>query len=81
MKVLKQILFAVAITICFTLTASAQKQDDKKPPEKKNPPEIEVVPKDRPKDRPKEEDKPKNDKKKPQTAYLKISNEDNIRVV
>ena len=78
MKVLKQILFAVAITICFSLTASAQKQDpDKKPPEKKNRPEIDVVPKED-KNKPKDEKKDDNNnrdngKRKPQFAYSDTS--------
>jgi hypothetical protein len=76
MKVLKQILFAIAVTICFSLTASAQKGDDKKPKDPK-PPVIIVVPKGN--ERPKENDKPKGDeKKKPQSAYLKTTNEDEI---
>lgn len=69
MKVLKQILFAAAVVVCFSITASAQKgQDDKKP---KNPetPKIKVVPKEG--EKPKGNERPKgDDRKKPQSAYL-----------
>jgi hypothetical protein len=75
MKVLKQILFAIAVTICFSITASAQKQDDKKPKDPK-PPVIIVAPKN---EKPKENDKPKGgEKKKPQSAYLKTINKDEM---
>lgn len=83
MKVLKQILFAAAVMICFSMTASAQSQNDKRnPPDKKNPPVIVVEPK-KPKDsdKPKENDRPKDDKKKPESAYLKSSNENEIEIV
>lgn len=68
MKILKQLLFAVAIMFCFSIAASAQKQDDKKP--KKDPPVVVVKEKD-----PKKEDKPKkekddNVKKPPMEFYL-----------
>ena len=81
MKVLKQLLFAVAVMICFSITASAQNQGDKKPPPKEKPPVIVVEPK-----KPKENDKPKennpnNDKKKPGFAYLRASNENEMEVV
>ena len=59
MKTLKQLLFAVAVMICFSMTASAQKDGDKPPP-KAPPPIIIVQPKPTP-------DKPKDDKKKPET--------------
>ena len=74
MKVLKQLLFAVAMTICISLSVSAQqKPDDKKnTPPKTNVPVIPLVPKERPR----ENDRPKDDKKKPETAYLKPSNTD-----
>lgn len=82
MKVLKQILFAAAVMICFSMTASAQSDGDKKPKPKENRPIIEVVPK-KPKDndKPKENDKPREDKKKPESAYLKSSNENEIEIV
>ena len=76
MKVLKQILFAIAVMICFSITASAQRQDDKKP---KNPetPKIKVVPKEG--EKPKGNEKPKGDeKKKPESAYLKSINKNDI---
>ena len=72
MKTLKQLLFAVAVMICFSITASAQKEGDKKPPPKpKDPPVIVVEPKDK---KPKEE-KPKDDKKKPQAFIIYFRNE------
>jgi hypothetical protein len=83
MKVLKQLLFAMAVMICFSITASAQNQDEKKnPPDKKNPPVIVVEPK-KPKEneKPKEDDKRNNDKKKPESAYLKFSNGNEIEVI
>ncbi|MDQ3062863.1 MAG: hypothetical protein M3R14_08395 [Acidobacteriota bacterium] len=72
MKTLKQLLFAVAVMICFSMTASAQKEGDKKPPPKpKDPPVIVVEPKTpKPKD-----DKPKDDKKKPQAFILYFKTE------
>ena len=71
MKTLKQILFAVAVMICFSITASAQKEGDKKPPPKQDPPVIVVEPKTpKPKD-----DKPKDDKKKPQAFIIYFRNE------
>ncbi len=70
MKTLKQLLFAVAMMICFSMTASAQKEGDKKPPPKKDPPVVIVKDKDKPK-----EDKPKDDKKKPQAFIFYFRNE------
>ncbi len=54
MKILKQLLFTVAVTLCFSTMASAQKQDDKKPP--KDPPVVVVKDK---KDKPKEDNQNK----------------------
>jgi len=72
MKTLKQILFAAAVMICFSITASAQKDGDKKtPPKDGKPPVIVVEPKDK---KPKDE-KPKDDKKKPQMFILYFRNE------
>lgn len=66
MKTLKHILFAAIVTICFSMTASAQKEGDKNnPPPKKDPPIVVVKDKDKPKD-----DKPKDDKKKPQAVIF-----------
>ena len=70
MKTLKQLLFAVAVMICFSMTASAQKEGDKKTPPKKDPPIVIVKDKDKPK-----EDKPKDDKKKPQAFILYFKTE------
>jgi hypothetical protein len=78
MKVLKQILFALAVMICVSVTASAQKDgDDKKTPKKEKPPVI-VVPDNK---KPKENDRPKdrdNDRKKPESAYFKSSEDTTI---
>jgi hypothetical protein len=77
MKVLKQLLFAFAVTICLSLTASAQRQDDKKntpPKDKDKVPFIQVVPKDDKK--PKGNDRPKDDKKKPESIFFRFSEED-----
>ena len=53
------------------MTASAQKEGDKKPPPKEKPPVIVVEPKTpKPKD-----DKPKDDKKKPQAFIFYFRNE------
>jgi len=71
MKTLKQLLFAVAVMICFSITASAQKEGDKKPPPKEKPPVIVVEPKTpKPKDDKPKDDKPKDDKKKPPQAFI-----------
>ena len=74
MKVLQQILLITAIMVGFSLTAMAQRQDDKKPPPKDpNPPKIRVEDKkdtDKPKD-----DRKNNDKKKPGMAFLRSSDE------
>ena len=63
MNTLKQLLFAVAVMICFSMTASAQKDPDKNPPPKAPPPIIIVQPKPTP-------DKPKDDKKKPESLMF-----------
>ncbi len=73
MKILKQLLFTIAVLFCFSVAASAQKQDDKKPP--KDPPVVVV--KDKKNDKPKE-DKPKKDKddnvKKPEMEFYLSEN-------
>ena len=57
MKHLKQFTLAIAFVAALTVSASAQKDGDKKPPPKEKPPVI--VPKEKPKeDRPKEDKKP-----------------------
>jgi hypothetical protein len=55
MKTMKQILFAAVVCIGFSMTAMAQKDGDKKPPKKPDPPVIVAPDKDKPKDT----DKPK----------------------
>ncbi len=72
MKVLRQILLLMAITVGFSLTAMAQSQDPKKdPPPKEDPPKIKI--KEKENDKPKD-DKKNNDKKKPEMAFVIISN-------
>ncbi len=69
MKVLKQILFAAAVVICFSVAASAQQKPDDKKPKNPETPKIKVVPKEDSK--PKGNEKPKgDDRKKPESAYL-----------
>lgn len=63
MKTLKKLLLAVAVTICFSMTASAQR--DKPPPKEGKPPVIPVQPKPTP-------DKPKDDRKRPQSVMFYI---------
>ncbi len=72
MKTLKHLLFALAVMICFSITASAQNEGDRKTPPKKDTPVVIV--KDKDKDKPKD-DKPKDDKKKPQEFIFYFRNE------
>lgn len=67
MRILKQLLFTAIFVIGMSLTASAQKDGDKKPLPKPSPPVIVVPPgKNPPKD-----DKPKgDDKRKKPEAFL-----------
>ncbi len=70
MKTLKQLLFALAVVIGISMTASAQDRDGRKPPPKNNKPPIVVVEPKRPKeDKPKDNDKD-NRGKKPQAMLL-----------
>lgn len=72
MKTLKQLLLMTFVMICLSMTAMAQKQDDKKDrPVKPDPPKIE--PKDKPKDPPKD-DNNSNRPKKPQDAIFVSGN-------
>lgn len=76
MNILKQLLFAAAVMICFSMTASAQKEGDKNnPPPKDKPPVVIVKDKDKPKD---DKDKPKDDRKKPQAVLLFFRDESNF---
>ena len=72
MKVLRQLLLLMAITVGFSLTAMAQKQDDKKPPPKEDPPKIKI--KEKESDKPKD-DRKDTDKKKPEMVFLRSSNQ------
>ena len=66
MKNLKQLLLVTALVAGISMSASAQKEGDQKPPPKKEPPPtIPVKPDKKPK-----EDKPKDDKK-PQLMMYK----------
>ncbi len=70
MKILKQLVFVVAMTFCFAVAASAQ-QPTKTPVPKPSPPVIVVKPKGDEKPR---EEKPKNnDGKKPQAESLDLA--------
>jgi len=64
MKNLKQFLLAIAFTAAVSVSVSAQRDGDKKPPPKETPPVI--VPKTKPNPK---EDKPK-DGKKPQAMIF-----------
>lgn len=67
MKILKQLIFAVALIVCVSVSVSAQKDEGKRP-KKGNPPII-VVGNDGKKPK---EDKPKEDdrRKKPQINFF-----------
>ena len=69
MKKLKQLLLVTALVAGISVSASAQKEGDKKPPPKEPPPNIPVKPDKKPK-----EDKPKGDKK-PEAMILRSRNE------
>lgn len=76
MKVLRQITLFAALMIGFSLTATAQRQDDqKKPPPKDPPPKIKVEPKkpDKPND-----DKRNDDRRRPGMAFFLESDEAEI---
>lgn len=76
MKVLQKLILLIAITVGFSLTAMAQKQDDKKTPPKENRPTIPVVPKnDDKKDKPKDDKKDNDRKKEPRKPELAFINE------
>ena len=75
MKVLRQILLLTAITVAFSLTAMAQKQGDKKPPPKQDPPKIRVE--DKKNDKPKEDKRNdrRDDRRRPGMAFVSVSGE------
>lgn len=66
MKKLKQLLLVTALVAGISVSASAQKEGDQKPPKKEPPPTIPV----KPEKKPPKEDKPKDDKK-PQLMMYK----------
>lgn len=65
MKVVKQILFGFVLIVGMSIAASAQKDDQKKPPPKGNPPVV------TPREKPPRENPPKGDDrpKKPGMAF------------
>ena len=72
MKFLKQILFMALLVVSFSMTATAQRDDNQNRPDK-DPPKIEPKDKDKPKDRPKDNDN-QNRPKKPRDSYLESEN-------
>ena len=70
MKTLRQLLFVIAIVIGISMTASAQKDGDKKPPPKEGKPPVIVV-------KPKPDEKPKTDdkRKKPEAFIFRFADE------
>ena len=82
MKILRQILFMALVIIGFSMTAMAQKNDNKNRPIKPDPPQIVAPDKDRPKDRPKDNNNNNNNRpKKPQDAVFLSENRAEISSV
>lgn len=77
MKNLKQTLLAIALVVGFSLTASAQNNDQKKPPPKEKPPVVPVEPKKPKEDKPKDSDRGK----KPQISFYISENRIEIESV
>lgn len=75
MRALRQFILLTAIVIGLSMTAAAQRQDNKKPPPKpENRPSIPVKPKnDDKKDKPK--DDKRNDRRRPGMAFIIKTNE------
>lgn len=70
MKNLKQILLTIALVVGISITASAQNNDNRKPPPKEKPPVVPVEPK-----KPKDEKPKDNDKgKKPGMVFYLAEN-------
>jgi hypothetical protein len=67
--------------IGLSMTAMAQKQDDKKDRPPKDPPKINVPDKDRPPDRPKDDNNNSNRPKKPQDAIFVSGNQIKISLI
>lgn len=67
MRVVKQILFTLAMVVGLSLAVFAQKDDQKKPPPKDNPPVVNPGDKRPPRDNP-----PKNDPNKPKKPGFAI---------
>jgi hypothetical protein len=82
MKTLKKILFMTLVVAGFSMTAMAQKDDDKNRP-KKDPPVIVAPDKDRPKpDKPRDDNKDNGNRpKKPQDAIFVSGNKTEISSV
>ena len=82
MKILRQLIFMALVVIGFSMTAMAQRDDDKNRPKKPDPPQIVVPDKDRPKDRPKNDNNNNNNRpKKPQDAVSLTGNRTEISSV
>jgi hypothetical protein len=82
MKILKQFVLILAMTISASIAVAAQDKDQKRRPPKEDPPKIVPGEKDRDKpreNRPKDEDKNKDDRgKKPQMFVYKTTEETKI---
>ncbi|CAN5349328.1 hypothetical protein BH20ACI1_BH20ACI1_29180 [soil metagenome] len=78
MKILKQLLFTIAVLFCFSIAASAQKQDDKDKKPKKDPPVVVVKDREKPK-----EEKPKKDDnvKKPEMEFYMSENRIEVSLI
>lgn len=73
-KILTQIFFAVAVMVCFSMTAMAQEDEKRARPPKEPPPVI--VPGEKPKKEKPKEEKPKDEKnKKPGSIVFYFRNE------
>jgi hypothetical protein len=67
MKVLRKVLFLFGLSVCLSLSASAQKNDGKKPPPKGTPPVVIPQPKNPP---PRENPDPRKGKRPNSVIYL-----------
>lgn len=83
MKFIKQLLFMTFVIAVFSMTAMAQKDGDKKPPKKPDPPVIVAPDKDKPKDNDRNNDNRNNNNppKKPQEASFESENQTEISSV
>jgi hypothetical protein len=79
MKILKQIILMALLVVGLSMTAMAQKDDNKNRPPK-DPPTIPAPDKNPPKDKPKDKDND-NRPKKPQSAIFVSGNQAETRAV